>query len=64
MNPTRTFCIDVYRYSDILKFLALLDKENGTLVSVVRYTGAGMGIHTGYYITYLHSSYIEMQVLC
>lgn len=64
MKPVKIFYMDIYRYSDILKFLALLDKENGTLVSVVRYTGAGMGAHTGYCVTYLHSSYIEMETLC
>lgn len=60
----RLFHIDVYRYSDVIKFLQVLEKTSGTLVSVVRYTSNRVDLYNGYSITYLHSEEIDMEVMC
>jgi len=58
------FHIDVYRYSDVIKFVQILEKTSGTLVSIVRYTSAGNDFYNGYSITYFNSEEIDMEVLC
>ena len=57
------FTITPYRFEDVPKFLILLDKKGGHLLSVVKSWWSN-GMSDGWTITYQHHEPIEMEILC